>query len=89
MELRNKPVSSAVILHAMLTANGLIASGKMNVDFFIERFSDIISAPRKLSGILLFDDKALVDARVNYNADDASRISHREIAALEDLFRKP
>lgn len=72
-----------------ITARGLINRGKMDIDFFIERFADIISAPRRLSGIFLFDDKELVGSRVNYNADDASRISHREIAALEDLFRKP
>lgn len=69
------------------TANELIASAKISVDDYVSRFQDIFRALRRLSGVLLFDDKKLVDARVNYNADEPSRISHGEISKLEELYR--
>lgn len=69
------------------TANELIARGKISVDDYVSRFQDIFRALRRLSGVLLFDNTKLVDARLNYNSDKSSRISHAEISKLEELYR--
>ena len=69
------------------TADELIARGKISVEDHVGRFQDIFRALRRLSGVLLFADKKLVAARVNYNADKSSRISHAEISKLEELYR--
>lgn len=68
------------------TVNDLMAKGKMTVDSYCNNSNKILSAPRKLSGVLLFDDCQLVSSRVNYNALEACRMSHREMVELEALF---
>jgi hypothetical protein len=68
------------------TAKDLIRRSKMTVDFYCDKSSEIMSAPRRLAGILLFDGGNLVGSRVNYNSHDECKVSHREMVSLEDLF---
>lgn len=49
-------------------------------------FSHLTAAPKRLSGILLFDDFRRVEARINYNAHERCRLTHAEMAELEGLF---
>lgn len=49
----------------------------------------VIAAPRKIGAVLLFDRFSLKASRVNYNAKQECRISHREMAKLEELFAVP
>jgi hypothetical protein len=53
------------------------------------RFQDLIAAPRRIGGVLMFDGCTLKQARINYNAHDACRFSHQEMALLEQLFSQP
>ena len=68
------------------TATDLINRRKMTVDFFYEHFNEMMAAPRKLGGILLFDGTRLTGSRVNYNADEGSSVNHRQMVRLEDVF---
>lgn len=68
------------------TAKELINSNKLEFDKYIENFNKIISAPRRISAILLFNKFSLKEARVNYNASKECKISHKEIAQLEQYF---
>ena len=52
-------------------------------------FQDLISVPKRISGVLMFDGCALKHARINYNAYDACRISHRDMALLEQVLSQP
>lgn len=49
-------------------------------------FDKLINAPKGISAIMLFDKCLFKAARINYNAKKACRISHKEMAKLEDLF---
>ncbi|MGM0487373.1 MAG: hypothetical protein ACQESR_11510 [Planctomycetota bacterium] len=66
------------------TAEELIKRGKMTVDFYRDKFRDIMEAPRLLGGVLLFDDTSLVGSRVNYNANDGCKIT-QALGALPKL----
>jgi hypothetical protein len=68
------------------TAKDLIARGTMSVEFFCDKFGEIMAAPRQLGGILLFDGATLTGSRVNYNANDACRVNHRQMSKIEDVF---
>jgi hypothetical protein len=70
-------------------AKDLCARGKLDWNTYCENFTEIISAPRSLGGILLFDGCSLTRARVNYNAREACRPTHRGIAQLEDILQGP
>ena len=52
-------------------------------------FNELIAAPRKIGGVLLFEYCSFETARINYNANEQNRISHNEMANLEKLFRSP
>jgi len=54
-----------------------------------EKFRELIAAPKSLSAAVLFDGCALKHSRINYNAHDACRISHQEMARLEDVLLNP
>ncbi len=68
------------------TAQERIQKGSLSRDDYIRNWSDLISAPRRLGGIILFDNCAFSRSRVNYNVDPACAVSHAEIAELERLF---
>ncbi|QDU98802.1 hypothetical protein [Lignipirellula cremea] len=68
------------------TAKDLISKAKMTIDFFYDNFSEMMAAPRKLGGILLFDGTRLSGSRVNYNAYESSRVSHRQMVRIEEIF---
>ena len=70
------------------TTDELVRRGKMTVDFKCDNFSSIMAAPRRLAGVLLFDGSTFANSRVNYNAHEQCRVSHREIVELEDLFTR-
>lgn len=53
------------------------------------QFSELIAAPTQISGVLLFDNCKLAQARINYNACKTCRISHEEMALLEKVFSQP
>lgn len=53
------------------------------------QFSELIAAPTQISGVLLFDNCKLAQARINYNAHDACRISHEVMALFEKVFSQP
>jgi hypothetical protein len=69
-------------------ADELRQKGQLTVDVITARMDDAFAALRRLSGILLFDGCRLRGARVNYNADEACRVSHAEITQLEQLFSR-
>lgn len=69
-------------------AKELIHKKIITINWYCENSNKVISAPRQLSGILLFDDHKLVASRVNYNADKGQKISHAEMSELEMLFRR-
>jgi len=50
----------------------------------------IISAPRKLGGTVIFDGSSgeIIGSRMNYNANAEHKISHKEMAEIEEIFRK-
>ncbi len=68
------------------TANELIYKKELDFNKYNEIFHKIISAPRKIGGILLFNRCLLKEARINYNAHKGCRISHNEMAQLEECF---
>lgn len=47
---------------------------------------ELLAAPSKISGILLFQGCKLGEARINYNATKEFRLSHAEMALFEKLF---
>ena len=47
----------------------------------------LLRAPRRISGILLFNGCSLKASRLNYNATNACQMNHDEIARLEKVFR--
>jgi hypothetical protein len=74
------------------TASELLKHGVISTDEYDARMNDwtnIIAAPRRLGGILLFKDCTLKTARVNYNSHEACSITHAEMAELERVFRTP
>ncbi len=64
---------------------------RLNLDrsSFCQYFNEILRAPRKLGGILLFQGCSLRHSRINYNAYDACKISHAEMADIEKLLGVP
>ncbi|HUT91333.1 MAG TPA: hypothetical protein VMY37_17675 [Thermoguttaceae bacterium] len=73
------------------TASELCRSGEITVEDYDSRMADytrIMSAPRRLGGILVFRNCELLGARVNYNARQECRITHAEMAELERLLSR-
>ena len=71
------------------TADDLHQRALLSLDTYCNNFHEIVAAPRKLGGILLFDGCSLTMARVNYNAGVRHMLHHREIARLEKLLERP
>jgi len=70
-------------------AGELISQRKITVDWYCENSNAVLSAPRRLGGILMFDETRLAGARVNYNARNECAIRHSEMAELERLLSTP
>ena len=70
-------------------ANTRIAAGKITVESYCKNRESILTAPRRLSAILLFDGCTLAASRVNYNAKRECRVSHSDMVALEGLLTAP
>lgn len=70
-------------------ANDLIARGKLSAEWYSDHYHEIISAPRRLAAVMLFDGTTFSRARMNYNAHDVNAISHAEMAELEQVFSQP
>ena len=76
----------------MFTAEDLVRRGVISVEHYEARIDDyqrIMSAPRRLGGILIFKNCTLATARINYNASDECQITHAEMAELERIFTAP
>jgi len=67
-------------------AKELQAGGKLTTAQYAKDLPQIIAAPRGLGGILVFDGYLLTTARVNYNAQRACRLSHREMCVSAHAF---
>lgn len=68
---------------------GLRARGEISLDEHlkrIENFGAVVSARRRLSGIVPFDDFRLTEARINYNAQKECLLTHAQMAELESLL---
>ncbi len=73
------------------TLEHLCQSGKLTREQRCHRvrsFGDVGSARKRLSGIVLFDDFRLAQARINYNAQEPCLLTHAEMAELERLLDK-
>ena len=73
----------------MFTAENLVRQGKISIEQYHARIDDyhrIISAPRRVGGILIFKNCTLATARINYNATGECSITHAEMAELERIF---
>jgi len=66
----------------------LIQQGKLTVDWYCEHSHEVMAAPRRLGAIILFDGCKLMNARINYNADQSCAVTHKDMVELEDLFRR-
>ena len=76
----------------MFTAEDLFRRGVISAEQYDARLQDyhgIMSAPRRLGGILVFKNCTLATARINYNATDECSITHAEMAELERIFTAP
>jgi hypothetical protein len=76
----------------MFTAEDLVRRGLISAQQYDARLRDyhrILSAPKRLGGILVFKNCTLATARINYNATDECSISHAEMAELERVFAAP
>jgi hypothetical protein len=83
-----------ISLHAwiMFTAEDLVWHHVISAEERDARMNDyqrIISAPRRLGGILIFKNCQLATARINYNALDECSITHAEMADFERIFSVP
>jgi len=67
-------------------AKELMRNNKMQPQWYCDHSHEVIAAPRRLGGILLFDGCRLMRSRVNYNSNAECSITHREIADIERLF---
>jgi len=74
------------------TAADLVRRGVLTVEQYdarMRRYGEIIAAPRRLSGVILFDGFKLTTARINYNARSEYYLTHAEMAELESLLGDP
>jgi hypothetical protein len=53
-------------------------------------FQELLTLPRRISGIFLFDEMTFRGvSRLNYNADPGLELSHQDLVRLEGWFRTP
>ena len=56
--------------------------------YFVDNWDAISFATKKISAIYIFDRFKLIQSRINYNAYEANKISHKEAAVIDKLFSK-
>jgi hypothetical protein len=83
-----------VSLHRWVTftIQDLARRGVLSPEEYENRRRDyhrIMSAPRRLGGIVVFKNCKLATARINYNALDECAVTHAEMAELERIFAVP
>jgi len=61
----------------------------LTTEQYAKSFDDLLNAPRKLGGIMLFKNCSLMSARINYHAYEQCSLSHAKMAELEELFSLP
>lgn len=71
------------------TARDLHRKSRLDLERYHQDFHEIVAAPRKIGGILLFEACSLKASRVNYNTKERCSLSHHEIARLEKLLETP
>ncbi len=49
----------------------------------------LLQSPRRLGGIILFNETRMHQARLNYNAIEPCRLGHAEMAAIEQILTLP
>lgn len=91
--IKNSPpniIDISVLAYLSFTEKRLIKEGlNLNPNKDTGYFNKLINAARKISGIMLFDRCCFKAGRVNYNAKKECRISHHEMAKMEELFTAP
>lgn len=62
----------------------------LGAKWYRKNYDKVVYAPRKLSGVVIFNgcDGKIIDSRINYNANSQHKISHREMAKIEEIFGK-
>jgi len=58
-------------------------------EWYVKNLNKVISALSKLSGVIVFDgcNGKIIESRINYNAGIDYKISHREMADIEYIFK--
>lgn len=58
--------------------------------WYRKNVNKVISAPRKLSSIIIFDgcNGSIIESRINYNANKENKISHKEMGEIEEIFKE-
>ena len=90
--LENAPTGRADV--SLLTwldfyAKELSGKSELDLDWYCEHFHEILAAPKRIGGVLLFDSCALKGARLNYNALPSCAFTHRQMAMFEGLLGAP
>lgn len=70
-------------------AKKLISAGRLDSTNFRKNYGDLVRAPKKLSGILVFNNHSLVETRMNYYAREQCRLSHQQMAKIEKVLSSP
>jgi hypothetical protein len=60
---------------------------KIDSGEFCKSYYDLISAPRKISGILIFENNRLMHSQINHHA--THKLSHSEMACFDKIFEQP
>ena len=63
---------------------------KLDHKWYCENLDKVIFAPRKLSGVIIFNgcNGDIIESRVNYNAHNKNKISHKLMAEVEEIFKE-
>ena len=58
-------------------------------EWYCENLNKVISAPRKLSGVIIFNgcNGDIIESRINYNVNKENKISQKEMAEIEEIFK--
>ena len=67
-------------------ARELVSKGLLTQSYFIDNYHKIISAPQKISAIIIFDRFKKIQSRINYNASSEHKVSHLLMSEIEKIF---
>jgi hypothetical protein len=82
----NSMIDTSLVGWIDFTAEELRNNGKLTFDRYQENYQQLLTAPRLLGGIFLFEQCSPIGLRLNYNANSDNKLTHREAATLEQLF---